>query len=104
MLPSQNWNKLVPATVGEQAYMETGQFPKVACWGVVASQVVREQSLNKLVPGGMFDVVKIPMITSTSLLPAIISRFSRDLGSGFRIVSITNSKITNQHFIHIMNH
>ena len=53
---SQNWNKLVPATVGEQAYMETGQFPKVACWGVVASQVVREQWLNKLVPNGMFDV------------------------------------------------
>ena len=55
-LTSQNWNKLVPATVGEQAYRETGQFPKVACWGVVASQVVREQSLNKLVPNGMFDV------------------------------------------------
>ena len=34
---SQNWNKLVTATVGEQAYRETGQFPKVACWGVVAS-------------------------------------------------------------------
>jgi hypothetical protein len=56
MNTSQNWNKLVTATVGEQAYRETGQFPKVACWGVVASQVVREQSLNKLVPGGMFDV------------------------------------------------